>query len=262
MHGWLAARRSQNTRTAYARDIGITPQPRASRTPSWLTWCQGEGWIRSPASPGWTWPGRSGSWRPLDCPRPARPAGSAPCWAGMPGWPGAGISPPARPPASPGPGPLRTPRLGRPQRARIAARVAFLLFTGARLSDVIGVGVADLGTRQGHRVLWVTRGNGRRQGLPLPSPAASRIDAYLAGRADLAGVPVLFATRTGGRLFAAGVRRVVRRLATRVGLPAGQASHLGPRDTALLRHAVARCRRPAPAKRRNRHRRHRAGGRS
>ena len=41
--GWLAAKRSQNTRTACARDIGITPQPRASRTPSWLTWCQAEG---------------------------------------------------------------------------------------------------------------------------------------------------------------------------------------------------------------------------
>ncbi len=41
--GWLAAKRSQNTRTAYARDIGITPQRRASRTPSWLTWCQAEG---------------------------------------------------------------------------------------------------------------------------------------------------------------------------------------------------------------------------
>src|ERR1700729_4344948 len=38
--GWLAAKRSQNTRTAYARDIGITPQPRASRAPSWLAWCQ------------------------------------------------------------------------------------------------------------------------------------------------------------------------------------------------------------------------------
>ena len=38
--GWLAAKRSENTRTAYARDIGITPQRRASRAPSWLAWCQ------------------------------------------------------------------------------------------------------------------------------------------------------------------------------------------------------------------------------
>ena len=38
--GWLAAKQAQNTRTGYARDIGITPQRRASRAPSWLAWCR------------------------------------------------------------------------------------------------------------------------------------------------------------------------------------------------------------------------------
>jgi integrase/recombinase XerD len=37
---WLSARRPENTRAAYARDIGITPQRRPSRAPSWLAWCQ------------------------------------------------------------------------------------------------------------------------------------------------------------------------------------------------------------------------------
>ena len=69
-----------------------------------------------------------------------------------------------------------------PQRARTAALVAVLLFTGARVSEVIGANVEDLGTEQGHRVLRVTRSKGRRQSLALPGPAASRIDAYLAGR--------------------------------------------------------------------------------
>ena len=41
--GWLAAKRSENTRTAYARDIGITLQRRASRAPAWLAWCQEQG---------------------------------------------------------------------------------------------------------------------------------------------------------------------------------------------------------------------------
>ena len=41
--GWLAASRSENTRTAYARDIGISPPRRPSRAPSWLTWCQEQG---------------------------------------------------------------------------------------------------------------------------------------------------------------------------------------------------------------------------
>src|SRR6202011_5002509 len=41
--GWLCAKRSPHTRTAYARDIGITPQRRPSRAPSWLAWCQEQG---------------------------------------------------------------------------------------------------------------------------------------------------------------------------------------------------------------------------
>jgi hypothetical protein len=116
-----------------------------------------------------------------------------------------------------------------PQRARTAALIAVLLYTGARLSEVTGADVADLGTSGGRRVLWVTRGNGRRQGLPLVGPAASRIDAYLVGRAGQAGVQALFATRTGRRLFDADVRQAVSRIAARAGLPADQARRLGPR---------------------------------
>ena len=41
--GWLAGKRSENTRTAYARDIGITPRRRAGHAPSWLAWCRAEG---------------------------------------------------------------------------------------------------------------------------------------------------------------------------------------------------------------------------
>src|SRR2546427_2695194 len=40
---WLSASRSENTRTAYARDIGITPQRRPSRVLSWLAWCGQQG---------------------------------------------------------------------------------------------------------------------------------------------------------------------------------------------------------------------------
>src|SRR5205085_6555796 len=122
-----------------------------------------------------------------------------------------------------------------PQRARTAALVALLLFTGARLSEIIGADISDLGTHQGQPVLWVTRGKSR-QGLPLPGPAAARIDAYLAGRPGPQDVPVLFATGTGRRLFPADVRHTVRRIATRAGLPADLAGHLGPRT---LQHTFA-----------------------
>ena len=116
-----------------------------------------------------------------------------------------------------------------PQRARTAALIAVLLYTSVRLSEVTGANVADLGTSSGRRVLWVTRANGQRQGLPLPGPAAFRIDAYLAGRTGQPTVQALFATRTGGRLFAADIRQAVSRIATRAGLPADLARHLGPR---------------------------------
>src|SRR5206468_10003966 len=76
-----------------------------------------------------------------------------------------------------------------PQRARTSALVAMLLFTGARVSEVIGADVGDLGAERGRRVLRVTRGDGDRRSLPLPGPAAVRIDAYLARRPDLAGAP-------------------------------------------------------------------------
>src|SRR5205085_5843387 len=95
---------------------------------------------------------------------------------------------------------------------------------------------SDLGADQGHPVLWVTRGKSHRLGLPLPGPATARIDAYLAGRPSPQDVPVLFATGTGRRLFPADVRRTVRRLATRAGLPANLTSHLGPRT---LQHTFA-----------------------
>src|SRR5262249_60211409 len=87
----------------------------------------------------------------------------------------------------------------------------------------------------------VTPGDGDRRSLPLPGPAAVRIDAYLARRPDVAGASgrparsesghggtVLFATGTGRRLFAADVWRVMRRLAGRAGLPDELTGRLRP----------------------------------
>jgi integrase/recombinase XerD len=253
--GWLAAKQSENTRTAYARDIGITPQRRASRAPSWLAWCQEQ---RVHPVTGVTVLHVARYARQLDA-AGLSPASAARKLAAVAGWyawlaqrghiaasPAAGIARPrADPDSSPTPALTRDQALALvhaadtapgPQRARTAALVAVLLFTGARVSEVIGADVRDLGADQGHRVLWVTRTNGRRQGLPLPGPAASRIDAYLTGRPGVTDLPVLFATRTGGRLFAADVWHVVRRLATRAGLPADLTSHLGPR---VMRHSFA-----------------------
>jgi integrase/recombinase XerD len=244
--GWLAAKRSENTRAAYARDIGIIPGRRSSRAPSWLAWCQAQG--VDPVT------GVTG----LHVVRYARrlevvglaPATAARKLAAVSGWyawlvrrghleasPAADIPRPRRAAGDP----PATPRLTRdqavalaraadtapgPQRARTAALMAVLLLTGVRVGEVIAADVADLGTDRRRRVLWVTR-NEERYGLPLPAASTVRLDAYLAGRPGDRTGP-LFATSTGGRLFPADVSRVVHRLAARAGLPADLARHLGP----------------------------------
>ena len=256
--GWLAGKRSENTRTAYAPDIGITPRRRASRAPSWLAWCRTEG--VHPVT------GVTGLHVALYARQLAAaelsPSSAARKLTAVTGWyawlarrghiaasPAAGIARPRR--AAGGPA---TPVLTRdqavrlvraadaapgPQRARTSALVTMLLFTGARVAEIIGADVEDLGSERGRRVLWVTRGDGERRSLALPGPAAVRIDAYLAWRTDRPAAParrrrpdegrtVLFATRTGGRLFAADVWRVIRRLAARAGLPDDLTGRLGP----------------------------------
>jgi integrase/recombinase XerD len=262
--GWLASKRSEHTRTAYARDIGVTPRRQAGRAPSWLAWCQAKG--VHPVT------GVSGLHvamyaRQLDAAGLA-PASVARRLAAVAGWyawlaarghiavsPAAGIARPrssAAAPAAPGLNRDQAVTLLHaadkapgPQHARTAALVAVLLFTGARVGEVIGADVEDLGTEQGHRVLRVTRGDGQRRRLVLPRPAATRIDAYLSGRADLVGVrgqrggPArrpLFATGPGRRLFPADVWRLLRRLAARAGLPDNLVGHLSPE---ALRHSFA-----------------------
>jgi site-specific recombinase XerC len=251
---WLSARWSENTRAAYARDIGITPPQRPGRAPSWLAWCGQQG--VHPVT-GVTVLHVARYARQLDDAGLA-PASRARKLSAISSWyawlarrghisasPAAGTARP-RPVPRTTPVPALTPAqvaavihaantAPGPQRARTAALAAVLLLTSARLSEVTSADTADLGTDGGRRVLWVTRAKGR-QALPLPGPAASRIDAYLAGRAGQAGIRALFATRTGRRLFPADVRQVLHRLAARAGLPADQARHLGPR---LIQHSMA-----------------------
>jgi integrase/recombinase XerD len=277
--GWLASKRSEHTRTAYARDIGITPRRQGGRAPTWLAWCQARG--VHPVT------GVSGLHvamyaRQLDAAGLA-PASVARRLSAVAGWyawlaarghiavsPAVGIARPVRAGVD-----LAAPGLNRDQalallhaadaargarQTRTAALVAVLLFTGARVGEVIGADIEDLGTEQGHPVLRVARGDGQRRTLALPGPAAARIDAYLSGRADVAsarrrgadpggqrgpdvggqhGWPArqpLFVTRTGRRLFPGDVWRLIRRLAAQAGLPDDLVDHLGPE---AMRHSFA-----------------------
>jgi integrase/recombinase XerD len=298
--GWLAAKRSDNTRTAYARDIGIIPQRRASHVPSWLAWCQAKG-VHPVTGVTGLHPALYARQLAASGLSPASAARKLTAVAGWYEWlarrghiaasPATGIARPKPSPRHPAtPGLTRDQALGLlraadsasgPQQARTAALVAVLLFTGARVAEVIGADVEDLGAERGRPVLRVTRGDGQRRSLTLPGPAFARIDTYLAERSDLADVRrlcdphgaglhgagphgagpfsaephgagphgaglhsatppgsrrALFATRTGGRLFAADVWRIVRRLAAQAGLPDDLAGHLGPE---AMRHSFA-----------------------
>jgi integrase/recombinase XerD len=261
--GWLAGKRSEHTRTAYARDIGILPRRRAGQAPSWLAWCRTAGVHPVTGVTGmhvavYARQLASAELSPSSAARKLAAVAGWYAWlerrGHIPASPAAGIARPRRPaarPAAPGLTPDQALSLVHAadtapgaQRARTAALVAVLLFTGARVSEVIGAGVEDLGTEHGRRILWVTRGDGQRRSLTLPAPAAARIDAYLAERDDPARrrrhAPVepraLFATASGNRLFAADVWRIVRRLAARAGLPDELARHLGPE---AMRHSFA-----------------------
>lgn len=266
--GWLAGKRSEHTRTAYARDIGVISQSRGGRASSWLPWCQARGVHPVSAVTGFHVALYA---RHLDAAGLA-PASVARRLSAVAGWyawlaerrhiavsPAAGIARPVRAAAGPAaPGLNRDQALALlhaadaahgPQRARTAALVAVLLFTGARIGEVIDADVEDLGTERGRRVLRLARADGRCRILTLPVPATTRIDTYLASRADTRRTDTsrtdtrrtdtsrpLFATGTGHRLFGSDVWRLVRRLAAQAGLPDDLAGHLGPE---AMRHSFA-----------------------
>ena len=235
---WLATKRSPHTRAAYLRDLA-----------QWAGWLAGHG-VRlleadETAAAMWARHLEAAGIRNTTAARKLTAVSSFYGWCATP----------RRRPGQPGGQPARpavdydtsaTPGLTRdqavalldaadadagPQAARTAALAATLLYTGARVSEVLGADIEDLGTDRGHRVLRVRRKGGKIQALALPAPAAARIDAYLAGRDDVTRLPAipggtaaarrraLFATGAGARMYRAEVRALLRRLGRAAGLP-------------------------------------------
>jgi site-specific recombinase XerD len=124
--------------------------------------------------------------------------------------------------------------------ARHYAIVALLADLGLRVGEVCRLDLTDLGHERGHRtVRFVGKGGKPRRRALAPGTAAA-LDSYLAERARLAGVnpedltgPV-FVTALGEPIDRHVVKRLVRRLAERAGIPS--AAHLSPHS---LRHAFA-----------------------
>ena len=254
--GWLAGKRSIHTRRAYGRDIA-----------GWLAWCteHGSGPLAAaePLVAGWARRLEADGMAPATVGRKLAAVSSFYAWLVRNG--NAAGNPAeylARPEVSRDtsstPGLTRDQALAMlaaadsargPQQARTSALIAVIMFTGARVSEITGADIEDLGTDRGHRVLRVTRKGGKRQSLPLPAPASGRLDAYLAVRTDMSTAPALpgrpgrsrprtplFATDSGNRMFPADVWVLIRRIGKAAGLPADLVSHLGPH---ALRHAFA-----------------------
>jgi site-specific recombinase XerD len=264
--GWLADQDSPHTRTAYARDVAglvATPKtgqhrPKSSLVPSWLEWCRSLG--VDPVA-GVTPDHVALYARTLEASELARTSRARKLSAvssfykhlverGIIAASPAGVK---RPKVNRD---VRVaPALSRSEahalidaadsapgreRARTSALIATLVYTGARVSELVGAGTTDLGINRGYRVLWVTRKGGKRQALALPGPAGERIDAYLAARTDLTALPArpgyegsprrvpLFTTETGRRLLPADVWLLVRRIGKRAGFPPDLVRRLGP----------------------------------
>jgi integrase/recombinase XerD len=262
---WLTTRRSAHTRFNYGRDLGVRilrpgateiGEPGPARAPAWLDYCRSIGldplgavleehvavWVRGMEAAGlaaatvarrmaavsswYTWLARNGHVA-------ANPAAHL-------------QRPYVDPDVSSTPGLTKEQALamlaaadsadGR-QATRNAAIVAVYLFTGIRVSEIIGADLADLGMDRGHRILWVTRKGGGRQPVVLPPPALSRLDAYLASRSDTEHVPAvagdagtgrpLIITGTGKRPKPADLWGMIRRIAKAAGLPPELVARLG-----------------------------------
>jgi site-specific recombinase XerD len=272
---WLTTKRSGHTRASYGRDLGVPiirpgveePQPpRPGRAPAWLPYCRAIGvdpvggvleehvalWARGMEASGLA---------PATVARKLAAVSSWYAWLVRNQHAGRNPAehldrPYVNPDVSKTPGLTKDQALrllaaadspSWPQAARNAALVAILLYTGARISEVCGAPLADLGMDRGHRVLWVTRkGSEGRQPLVLPPPALQRLDTYLAGRPDLERLPAvvgttgrdrpLIASATGKPLRPADVWNLLRRLGKAASLPPELVSRMGPH---AMRHSFA-----------------------
>ena len=74
------------------------------------------------------------------------------------------------------------------QALRTAAAVRLLLHNALRVDEACAADVADLGEDSGHRVLRVVRKGARKAKIPLTPATVAAPEAYLADRAQQAGV--------------------------------------------------------------------------
>jgi site-specific recombinase XerC len=116
---------------------------------------------------------------------------------------------------------------------RDTALIRMFLDTGARLSEIAALGVADVTLGRDANLARVV-GKGRRpRDLPFGAKTAQALDRYLRVRArhTHAGLPALWLGSRSGAMTSSGVYQVIRRRARQAGLP--------PLHPHQLRHIVS-----------------------
>jgi integrase/recombinase XerD len=105
---------------------------------------------------------------------------------------------------------------------RSAALVSVLTFCGLRISEALGADVRHYGHDHGHRVLKVTRKDGKTARVALAPPVVRALDEYLEGRSD---GPIVPATNGRARYGCKLAYGQLLRLCKTAGLPAGVSPH-------------------------------------
>jgi integrase/recombinase XerD len=113
---------------------------------------------------------------------------------------------------------------------------AILIDMGIRVSELVGLDLADLGYDAGHRTVELRMKGGKRRRRAIPPAVAARLDDWLTVRGTEPG-PLLH-DRRGARLTRYAVARFVTRLARRAGLP--NADRITPHSLRHAWNAIAR----------------------
>ncbi|MEV5535845.1 tyrosine-type recombinase/integrase [Saccharopolyspora shandongensis] len=103
----------------------------------------------------------------------------------------------------------------------VALVMMLLIDLGIRVSELCHADLADLGQRDGLRVLTVRMKGGKVRTRPIPAPLVPVLDAYLAQRPD-ADTGALVVTRRGERINRHQIFRLVQTMAAEAGVPMPQ----------------------------------------
>ncbi|MEV0704701.1 tyrosine-type recombinase/integrase [Saccharopolyspora sp. NPDC050389] len=103
----------------------------------------------------------------------------------------------------------------------VALVMMLLIDLGIRVSELCHADLADLGQRDGIRVLTVHMKGGKVRTRPIPAPLVPVLDAYLTQRPD-ADTGALVVTRHGERINRHQIFRLVQTMAAEAGVPMPQ----------------------------------------